>query len=134
MVQRLRCVSTGHDQIMTRDFFLCFLVTDETADKNTACLLSPLGSLLKVVPMIDPPSQQPGQPERKVELDQTVDFAVQLLVEEAHLVGWTRSSSSLRLWTPPIAGSLQSRKSANGSALARLVPKTTKSHKNVTIG
>lgn len=119
---------------MTRDFFLCFLVTDETADKNTACLLSPLGSLLKVVPMIDPPSQQPGQPERKVELDQTVDFAVQLLVEEAHLVGWTRSSSSLRLWTPPIAGSLQSRKSANSSALARLVPKTTKSHKTVTIG
>jgi len=65
-------------------------VANETADKNTACLLVPLGSLLKVVPMIDPPSQQPGQPERKVELDQTVDFAVQLLVEEAHLVGWTR--------------------------------------------
>lgn len=40
--------------------------------------------------MIDPPSQQTGHPERKVELDQTVDYAVQLLVEEAHLVGWTR--------------------------------------------
>ena len=40
--------------------------------------------------MIDPPTSQPGTPERKVDLDQTVDFAVQLLVEEAHLVGWTR--------------------------------------------
>ena len=40
--------------------------------------------------MIDPPSQPPGNPERKVELDQTIDYAVQLLVEEAHLVGWQR--------------------------------------------
>ena len=40
--------------------------------------------------MIDPPTSQPSTPERKVELDQTVDYAVQLLVEEAHLVGWTR--------------------------------------------
>lgn len=40
--------------------------------------------------MIDPPTKQPGNPERKVELDQTVDYAVQLLVEEAHLVGWRR--------------------------------------------
>ena len=40
--------------------------------------------------MIEPPTAQPGTPERKVELDQTVDFAVQLLVEEAHLVGWMR--------------------------------------------
>lgn len=40
--------------------------------------------------MIDAPSAQPDTPERKVELGQTVDFAVQLLVEEAHLVGWTR--------------------------------------------
>ncbi len=40
--------------------------------------------------MIDPPSNQPDSPERKVELDQTVDYAVQILVEEAHLVGWTR--------------------------------------------
>ena len=40
--------------------------------------------------MIDPPSSSPESPERKIELDQTVDYAVQLLVEEAHLVGWTR--------------------------------------------
>lgn len=40
--------------------------------------------------MIDPASQQPGNPQRKVELDQTVNYAVQLLVEEAHLVGWQR--------------------------------------------
>ncbi len=40
--------------------------------------------------MIDPPTQNPGNPERKVELEQTVDYAVQLLVEEAHLVGWQR--------------------------------------------
>ncbi|MBW6425570.1 hypothetical protein KX729_29620 [Rhizobium sp. XQZ8] len=40
--------------------------------------------------MIDPPTCNPESPERKVELDQTVDYAVQLLVEEAHLVGWTR--------------------------------------------
>jgi len=40
--------------------------------------------------VIDPPSSSPESPERKIELDQTVDYAVQLLVEEAHLVGWTR--------------------------------------------
>lgn len=40
--------------------------------------------------MIDPPTNEPDTPERKVELDQTVDYAIQLLVEEAHLVGWTR--------------------------------------------
>ncbi len=40
--------------------------------------------------MIDPPSSSPESPGRKVELDQTVDYAIQLLVEEAHLVGWTR--------------------------------------------
>jgi hypothetical protein len=40
--------------------------------------------------MVGPPSQPPGNPERKVELDQTVDYAVQLLVEEAHLIGWHR--------------------------------------------
>jgi len=40
--------------------------------------------------MIEPPTQQPGNPERKIELSQTVDYAVQLLVEEAHLVGWQR--------------------------------------------
>ncbi|NNU40769.1 hypothetical protein G9X64_30660 [Rhizobium sophorae] len=39
--------------------------------------------------MIDPLTARPETPERKVELDQTVDFAIQLLVEEAHLVGWT---------------------------------------------
>jgi hypothetical protein len=40
--------------------------------------------------MIDPPTAHPESPERKVELDQTVDFAIQLLVEEGHLVGWSR--------------------------------------------
>jgi hypothetical protein len=40
--------------------------------------------------VIDPPTCNPESPERKGELDQTVDYAVQLLVEEAHLVGWTR--------------------------------------------
>jgi hypothetical protein len=40
--------------------------------------------------MIDPPTAHPESPERKVELDQTVDFAIQLLVEEGHLLGWTR--------------------------------------------
>jgi hypothetical protein len=40
--------------------------------------------------MIDPPTKQPGDPTRTVELNQTVDYAVQLLLEEAHLVGWQR--------------------------------------------
>jgi hypothetical protein len=40
--------------------------------------------------MIDPPTGSPDTPDRKLELDQAVDYAVQLLVEEAHLVGWTR--------------------------------------------
>lgn len=40
--------------------------------------------------MIDPPTQPPEHPERKTELDQAVDFAVQLLVEEAYTVGWQR--------------------------------------------
>jgi len=41
--------------------------------------------------MIDPPTREPGTDERKVELDQTVDYAVQLLEEEAHLIGWERA-------------------------------------------
>ena len=40
--------------------------------------------------MIDPPSQPPGHAERRAELDHIADYAVQLLVEEAHLVGWQR--------------------------------------------
>ena len=40
--------------------------------------------------MIEAPNHPPGTAERKVELDQSVDFAVQLLVEEAALVGWQR--------------------------------------------
>ncbi len=40
--------------------------------------------------MIDPPTQKPGTDERKTELDQTVDYAVQLLTEEAHTLGWQR--------------------------------------------
>lgn len=40
--------------------------------------------------MIDPPTQKPGTPERQTELDQTVDYAVQLLAEEAHTLGWQR--------------------------------------------
>ncbi len=45
----------------------------------------------KAKPMIDPPNQPPGTLERKVELDQTVDYALQVLVEEACLLGWTKS-------------------------------------------
>lgn len=41
--------------------------------------------------MIDPPTKPPEDPERKVELDQTVDFAIQLLVEEARTIGWQRA-------------------------------------------
>lgn len=41
--------------------------------------------------MIDPPTKEAGNTERKVELDQTVDYAVQLLEEEAHLIGWQRA-------------------------------------------
>ncbi len=39
--------------------------------------------------MIDPPNQLPGTLERKVELEQTVEYAIQVLVEEACLLGWT---------------------------------------------
>ena len=45
----------------------------------------------KVLNMIDPPSQPPGSSERKLELEQTVDFAVQLLAEEAELAGWNKA-------------------------------------------
>lgn len=40
--------------------------------------------------MIDPPTATAGSPERKIELDQTMDYAVQLLLEEAHTLGWQR--------------------------------------------
>ena len=40
--------------------------------------------------MIDPPARPVGDPERQQELKLAVDYAVQLLVEEAHLVGWQR--------------------------------------------
>jgi hypothetical protein len=40
--------------------------------------------------MIDPPTEKPDSLERKVELEQTVDYAVQLLLEEAHTLGWQR--------------------------------------------
>jgi hypothetical protein len=40
--------------------------------------------------MIDPPSQPPGSSERKLELEQAVDFAVQLLADEAELAGWNK--------------------------------------------
>jgi hypothetical protein len=39
--------------------------------------------------MIDPPTQAAGSEERRVELEQTVDYAIQLLLEEARSVGWT---------------------------------------------
>jgi hypothetical protein len=42
------------------------------------------------ISMIAPPTQKTGSQERKVELDQTVEYAVQLLLEEAHLLGWQR--------------------------------------------
>ncbi|KQS67613.1 hypothetical protein ASG39_22740 [Rhizobium sp. Leaf371] len=40
--------------------------------------------------MIDPPARPVGDPERQQELKLAVDYAVQLLIEEAHLVGWQR--------------------------------------------
>jgi hypothetical protein len=40
--------------------------------------------------MIDPPSQPPRSSERKLELEQAVDFAVQLLADEAELAGWNK--------------------------------------------
>lgn len=40
--------------------------------------------------MIDPPVRPVGDPERLEELKIAVDYAVQLLVEEAHLVEWQR--------------------------------------------
>ena len=40
--------------------------------------------------MIDPPSRPPGSSERKLELEQVIDFAVQLLSEEAQLAGWSK--------------------------------------------
>lgn len=40
--------------------------------------------------MIDPPTETAGTLERKVELDQTIDYAIQLLLEEAHTLGWQR--------------------------------------------
>lgn len=39
--------------------------------------------------MIDPPTLRVGSEERRAELDQTVDYAIQLLLEEARSVGWT---------------------------------------------
>jgi hypothetical protein len=39
--------------------------------------------------MIDPPTQAPGREERRVELEQAVEYAIQLLLEEARSVGWT---------------------------------------------
>lgn len=41
--------------------------------------------------MIDPPTQAPESGERRAELDKTVDYAVQLLLEEARSVGWAAS-------------------------------------------
>ncbi|MDW5312963.1 hypothetical protein [Rhizobium sp. PL01] len=53
--------------------------------------LSAAISTAKESAMIDPPTTPPEDPKRKVELDQTVDFAIQLLVEEAHTIGWQRA-------------------------------------------
>lgn len=39
--------------------------------------------------MIDPPTQNAATEERRVELEQAVDYAIQLLLEEARTVGWT---------------------------------------------
>lgn len=40
--------------------------------------------------MIDPPRRPPGSGDRKLELKQVVDFAVQPLSEEAQLAGWSK--------------------------------------------
>jgi hypothetical protein len=63
--------------------------------------------------MIDPPTAHPESPERKVELDQTVDFAIQLLVEEGHLVGWTRVEFLTAVLDAANNGCRRSKKSAN---------------------
>jgi hypothetical protein len=39
--------------------------------------------------MIDPPTRTSGSEERRVELEQTVDYAIHLLLEEARSIGWT---------------------------------------------
>lgn len=39
--------------------------------------------------MIDPPTQAPDTTERRIELKQTVDYAVQVILEEARSLGWT---------------------------------------------
>ncbi|KQY44185.1 hypothetical protein ASD32_12625 [Rhizobium sp. Root483D2] len=49
----------------------------------SAAISSPPGAL----PIIKPATQRPEHLERKIELHQTVDFAVQLLVEEAYTLG-----------------------------------------------
>ena len=41
--------------------------------------------------MIDPPPVPVGHPERKAACQLATDYAVQLIEEEAHLVGWTRA-------------------------------------------
>ncbi len=76
--------------IVNTGIFPVFPVANETAGERQNHRTAPLSALVKAMPMIDPPSQQPGHPERKVELDQTADYVVQLLVEEAHLIGWQR--------------------------------------------
>lgn len=40
--------------------------------------------------VINPPTAKPDSPENKAELEQTVDYSVQLLLEEAHTLGWQR--------------------------------------------
>lgn len=41
--------------------------------------------------MIDPPPVAIGHPERNAACQLATDYAVQLIEEEAHLVGWNRA-------------------------------------------
>jgi len=41
--------------------------------------------------MIDPPTVPLGHPDRKTSCDLAMNYAVQLIEEEAHLLGWTRA-------------------------------------------
>ncbi len=47
--------------------------------------------------MIDPPPVPVGHPDRSASCSQAMSYAVQLIEEEAHLVGWTRAEILIAL-------------------------------------
>lgn len=84
---RGRGVSIGHDGDGGRSGFSDFSLRATKRQASTQSvrrvLVQPTGKA-----MIDPPTAKPDSPERKVKLEQTVDYAVQLLLEEARTLGW----------------------------------------------